>query len=69
MQRLTPSEFDVLSAKLFGNLSNSNPEYLPWAALIIAVVLAFVWRTRNTLDVLALKRDTAVNPASPTSAR
>ncbi|MBS3178222.1 MULTISPECIES: iron chelate uptake ABC transporter family permease subunit [unclassified Pseudoclavibacter] len=62
MQRLlTPSEFDVLSAKLFGNLSNSNPEYLPWAALIIAVVLAFIWRTRNTLDVLALGRDTAVN--------
>ncbi len=60
MQRLlTPSDFDLLSARLFGNMSNSNPEYLPWAALIIAGVAALVWRARHRLDVLALGRDTA----------
>lgn len=60
MQRLlTPSEFDILSARLFGNLSNSNPEYLPWAALICLVVAVLVWRRRHRLDVLALGRDTA----------
>ncbi|MCI2956974.1 iron chelate uptake ABC transporter family permease subunit [Agromyces atrinae] len=62
MQRLlTPSEFDILSARLFGNISNSNVEYLPWAALVIAIVLVVVWRGRFRLDVLALGRDTSVN--------
>ncbi|MDF2917932.1 MAG: enterobactin transporter permease, partial [Microbacterium sp.] len=62
MQRLlTPSDFDLLSARLFGNLSNSNPEYLPWAAVIVAVVLVVVWRRRRRLDVLTLGRDVATN--------
>ena len=62
MQRLlTPSDFDLLSARLFGNMSNSNPEYLPWAALIIAAVAVAVWRARHRLDVLALGRETATN--------
>ena len=66
MQRLlTPSEFDVLSAKLFGNLSNSNPEYLPWAAGIVAIVAVHVWRGRFRLDVLALGRDTATSLGVP----
>jgi len=62
MQRLlTPSEFDLLSARLFGNLSNSNPEYLPWAAGIVAVVLVIVWRRRRLLDVLTLGREISTN--------
>ncbi|AUS81114.1 enterobactin ABC transporter permease [Actinoalloteichus sp. AHMU CJ021] len=62
MQRLlTPSEFDVLSARLFGNLSMSNEAYLPWAALVIAIALGVVWRRRHHLDVIALGRDTATN--------
>lgn len=62
MQRLlTPSDFDLLSARLFGNLSNSNPEYLPWAAGIVAIVLAVVWRRRRRLDVLSLGREIATN--------
>ncbi|KQR87009.1 iron chelate uptake ABC transporter family permease subunit [Microbacterium sp. Leaf179] len=62
MQRLlTPSDFDILSARLFGNLSNSDAEYLPWGALVVAVVLALVWRARHRLDVLALGRDTSLN--------
>ena len=62
MQRLlTPSDFDLLSASLFGNMSNSNPEYLPWAALIIAAVMIAVWRARYRLDVLALGRETATS--------
>lgn len=62
MQRLlTPSDFDLLSARLFGNLSNANPEYLPWAAGIVTIVLAIVWRRRRRLDVLTLGRETATN--------
>ncbi|MCS4276300.1 iron complex transport system permease protein [Mycetocola sp. BIGb0189] len=62
MQRmLTPSEFDVLSARLFGNMSNSNPEYIPWATLVIGAVIVCVWTRRHRLDVLALGRETATN--------
>lgn len=62
MQRLlTPSDFDLLSARLFGNLSNSNPEYLPWAAVIVAIVIGVVWHRRRRLDVITLGRDVATN--------
>lgn len=55
MQRLlTPSEFDVLAAQLFGNLSNANPDYLPWAAAIAAAALVGIHLLRHRLDVLAL---------------
>ena len=62
MQRmLTPSEFDVLTARLFGNISASNAAYLPWAALVCVVVGWWVWRRRHVLDVLALGRETATS--------
>ncbi|MFM2720116.1 iron chelate uptake ABC transporter family permease subunit [Microbacterium mcarthurae (nom. nud.)] len=62
MQRLlTPSDFDILSARLFGNLSNSDADYLPWGALVVAAVLVVVWRARYRLDVLALGREASVN--------
>jgi len=62
MQRLlTPSEFDILSARLFGNLSNADPNYLPWAALIVAAVVAVVATLRHRLDVLALGSETATS--------
>lgn len=61
MQRtLTPSEFDVLSARLFGSIGKGNPDYLPIAAVIVFAILAFVWSRRRTYDVVALGRDVAV---------
>jgi iron complex transport system permease protein len=62
MQRLlTPSDFDILSARLFGNLSNSDAGYLPWGALVATAVLVVVWRMRHRLDVLALGREASIN--------
>lgn len=62
MQRmLTPSEFDVLSARLFGSIGNGNVDYLPYASAIVLAILVFVWRRRRTYDVVALGRDTAVS--------
>ncbi len=61
MQRmLTPSEFDVLSARLFGSIGKGNPDYLPIAACIVLAILVFVWRRRRTYDVVALGRDVAI---------
>ena len=43
MQRvLDPNEFDVLTARLFGNISNAQGEYLPYAIPIV-LVCAGVW--------------------------
>ncbi|WP_454049307.1 iron chelate uptake ABC transporter family permease subunit [Cellulomonas sp. Marseille-Q8402] len=62
MQRLlTPSEFDILSARLFGNISASDVSYLPWGALVCVVVGAVLWRRRHVLDVVALGRETATS--------
>ena len=38
MQRLlTPSEFDVLAARLFGSIANADAAYLPYAVPLAAV--------------------------------
>ena len=62
MQRLlTPSEFDVLTARLFGSIANAQKEYYPIAVPLVAVAaLALVLMTRQ-LSVLSLGRETATN--------
>ncbi|MBO0920282.1 iron chelate uptake ABC transporter family permease subunit [Cellulomonas sp. zg-ZUI222] len=62
MQRLlTPSEFDILSARLFGSIGTSSASYLPWGALVCVVVGTVLWRRRHVLDVVALGRETAIS--------
>lgn len=62
MQRLlTPSEFDILSARLFGTISNSNAAYLPVALILCALVGIYFWRAAPRYDVMALGRDSAIN--------
>lgn len=62
MQRLlTPSEFDILSARLFGNLSNTNTAYLPWASAVCLLLGVVVWLRHHRLDILVLGRETATN--------
>ena len=62
MQRLlTPSEFDVLSARLFGSVTNARVEYLPWAVGLTALAGAGIWLSARRLNVLALGRDVCLN--------
>jgi iron complex transport system permease protein len=62
LQRLlSPTEYDVLSTQLFGRISDVNPEYLPLAFGVCAVVGVIVWRRRHVLDVLLLGRDQATS--------
>lgn len=62
MQRLlTPSEFDVLTARLFGSVNNADPAYYPIALpLVVVCTGALVLRARR-LNVLALGRETATS--------
>ncbi|WP_431785338.1 iron chelate uptake ABC transporter family permease subunit [Microbacterium maritypicum] len=60
MQRLlTPSEFDVLAARLFGNVSNADPSYLPLAIPLVVAASALLWLRSRRLNLMALGPDAA----------
>ena len=62
MQRmLTPSEFDVLTARLFGSVNNADPEYYPIAIPLVVVATALLYLNSRRLNIVALGRDTATN--------
>ncbi|MFD6091197.1 iron chelate uptake ABC transporter family permease subunit [Oerskovia sp. NPDC060338] len=62
LQRLlSPTDYDLLSTRLFGRMSNVDADYLPFAALVCVAVGVVVWRRRYRLDALTLGRDTATN--------
>ena len=62
MQRLlTPSEFDVLTARLFGSVNNADPVYYPLAVPLVLVAAGLMVLNSRRLNVLGLGRDVAVN--------
>lgn len=62
MQRLlTPSEFDVLTARLFGSVNNAESEYFPVAVPLIIIASTLLLLNSRRLNVVALGRDTANN--------
>lgn len=62
MQRLLdPNEFDVLTARMFGNISNASGEYLPVAVPIVLVCAVVLWLRARRMNVLALGADVANN--------
>lgn len=65
LQRLlTPTEFDLLTARLIGSVANADATYL-WAAIpLAAVAAAALWWDGGRLDVLALGRPVALNLGS-----
>ncbi|MFF0988486.1 iron chelate uptake ABC transporter family permease subunit [Kocuria nitroreducens] len=62
MQRLlSPSEFDVLSARLFGSVTNAQADYLPVAVPLCLAAGGALWLTSPRLNVVALGRDASLN--------
>lgn len=62
MQRLlTPSEFDVLTARMFGSINNADVSYLPIAIPVVAGAGALLWLRARTLNTVSLGRDAAMN--------
>ncbi|MGO1167006.1 MAG: iron chelate uptake ABC transporter family permease subunit [Janibacter sp.] len=58
---LTPSEFDVLTARMFGSMSNADPGYFPVAIPLCLVAGALLWWRSSRLNVVALGRDASIN--------
>ncbi len=62
MQRLlTPSEFDILTAKMFGSVANADASYLPVAIPLCLVAGVLLWTSARRLNVIALGRDASMN--------
>ncbi len=62
MQRLlTPSEFDVLTARLFGSVTNAEAEYYPVAFIIVLIVAGGLYLMSQRLNIVALGRETTTN--------
>ncbi|HIW91146.1 MAG TPA: iron chelate uptake ABC transporter family permease subunit [Candidatus Corynebacterium avicola] len=62
MQRLLePNEFDVLTARTFGNISNANTDNFPIVIPVVAVVCTILYLRSRRMNVIALGRDTANN--------
>jgi len=58
---LTPTEFDVLTARLIGNIANADASYLSVSIPIVAVAGGMLWAGSRRLNVLALGREAATN--------
>lgn len=62
MQRMMdPNEFDVLTARLFGNISNADSDYFPIAIPIVALCTFALWRMSPRLNTVALGKDVSTN--------
>lgn len=62
MQRLlSPSEFDVLTARLFGSVQNASTEYLPYAIPLVLIAGVLIWANAHRLNVISLGRDVCIN--------
>lgn len=62
MQRLlTPSDFDLLTARLFGSVNNAEPEYFPISIVLVAVAAGALLLMSRILNVLALGPDATTN--------
>lgn len=66
MQRmLTPSDFDVLTARMFGSVGNADPAYFPVAIPLMVVAGGVLLVGARTLNAVALGRETATSLGVP----
>lgn len=60
-QLLDPNEFDILRARLFGNIGNANTDFLWFVIPVCVVVAAAVWALGKRLNVISLGSDISTN--------
>lgn len=58
---LSPEDFAVFQGAAFAQFNHINNTLLMSAAIMSTVCLAYIWRQRHALDIMALGRDRAVS--------
>lgn len=58
---LNPTDYDLLSLRMFGRLTSVDAALLPLAFVVCAVIGVLVWRRRHILDGLLLGRELATS--------
>lgn len=58
---LSPSEFDVLQARLFGSVNNADAEYFPIVIPIVIIVTVLLFINAKKLNVLSLGKDVSTS--------
>ncbi|MFD2830803.1 iron chelate uptake ABC transporter family permease subunit [Corticicoccus populi] len=58
---LSPSEFDLLQARLFGSVNNADPEYFPIVIPIVIVAGALILIHSRHLNVMSLGKDASTS--------
>lgn len=62
LQRLlTPTEFDVLVARLIGSIANADASYLPVSVVLAGLAGGALWASSRRLNVMALGKSAATN--------
>jgi len=62
MQRvMDPNEFDLLTARLFGNIGNADTEILVYVIPVVAVAGLAVWLRARRMNLVALGADVSNN--------
>lgn len=62
MQRLlTPSEFDILTARLFGSVTNADPAYFPVAIPLCLGAGVLLILGAKRLNIISLGREASIN--------
>lgn len=54
---LSPSEFDILQARLFGSVNNANSEYFSVAIPIVIIAALLIFSYSKKLNVVSLGKD------------
>ncbi len=60
-QMLDPNEFDVLVARLFGNVGNANTDFLWFVIPVCALTGGTIWLLGRRLNVISLGSDISTN--------
>lgn len=56
---LSPSEFDILQAQLFGSVNHADPEYFPIVIPMVIIVGILLYSYSNKLNLISLGKDVA----------
>lgn len=58
---LSPSEFDILQARLFSSVNNVDREYFPIVIPLVIIVSIYIFKKYKSLNVISLGHDISIN--------